>query len=478
VRVAILHRNIPAKWPLFFSFLTGLAQDFFIAFQQLFLLLLFIALFPFALPYLFWVFVSFSSLLQLHILFDGFLRRKEGIRMEISFFSFVDDARCFWDSAKEKNIFRFLPGAFLFLLIPFFSYYWYWSELQVAFFSEGWIVWGVVCGLIGTAGVLFLPKKISYAIDHIVFQHELWFLQKVYRFFKRKSDQTGLSYLAKPFCNAQNEKKSYPSSEYPLFKYTHGFYGKKSCDVMVKKGEKPHLIFLFLESFRTRNVGCLGGEWGVTPQFDRLAKEGILFSNFYANSVRTSRSVISSLYGVPSDVDASEVSVKVDMPLVGIPDLLNDFGYESTYLHNGPIHFENQDLFFKNHRYHAVLGQHDILQKFPGVKSTSWGLPDEYLMEYAAHYLEKHQGIPQFLTLFTISNHHPWNPPPHHQQLVSDFKNSDTDWHPNFSVGRKCVSSGGNLNELCLARAQSHDGKDGPNMSANFCSQTLNLPIL
>ena len=36
-------------------------------------------------------------------------------------------------------------------------------------------------------------------------------------------------------------------------------------------------------------------------------------------------------------------------------------------------------------------------------------------MHYAADFLEDRKESPQFLTLFTISNHHPWNLPAHHQ---------------------------------------------------------------
>ena len=34
-----------------------------------------------------------------------------------------------------------------------------------------------------------------------------------------------------------------------------------------------------MESFRARNVGALGAKRGVTPHFDPLSKEGILFTD-------------------------------------------------------------------------------------------------------------------------------------------------------------------------------------------------------
>jgi len=415
VRVAILHRQLPLRFSTCLSYFTGICQDFFVVFEQLFLLVAFKTLLPFLQPYFFPVFVILSSLLQLHILFDAFLHRKNAIRMEISFFSFIDDARCFWDSAKEKKIWRFIPGACLFLILPYLAYALYWQPLLGLTFSGPWVQIGGVLGIVGFLGVILLPKKLSYATDHIVFQHQIWFIQKLYSFLKRKKDQTSLRYLARSHFMPQNEKSSYPSSEYPLYKYTHGFTGDKTFDLTLEKKEKPHVIFLFLESFRAKNVGCLGGEYGVTPHFDRLASEGVLFSNFYANSVRTSRSVVASLFGIPSDVDASEQAARVHVPFVGIPDLMKQAGYSLSYLHNGPIHFENQDVFFENHGYGTVLGREDILKQFPHANTTSWGLPDEYLMHYSVDYLKKHADEPQCLTLFTITNHHPWNLPSHYK---------------------------------------------------------------
>ncbi|NGX51654.1 MAG: Lipoteichoic acid synthase 1, partial [Chlamydiae bacterium] len=415
VRFAILHRNLPVRSSLFISYLTGVCQDLFVAFQQLFFLILFKSLIPFSGPYLFWLFVVVSSLLMLHMIFDAFLHRNAAIRMEVSFFSFIDDIRCFWDSAKEKKIWRFIPGTLLFLCFPIFTYWHCWGDLKGLTLQTDWIALGLSLGAIGALGSLFLPKKLAYATDHVVFQHEVWFLKKLYRFLKRKNDRTDIGHLARSAFKVENEKKSYPSSEYPLLKYTYGFSGDKGFDLRVEEGERPHVIFLFLESFRAKDVGCLGGERGVTPHFDRLAKEGVLFSNFYANSVRTSRSVVSSLFGLPSDVDGSEAAARVKFPFIGIPQLMQNAGYQTSYLHNGPIGFENQDLFFNLHSYDAVLGKDDIAADFPEMDATSWGLPDECLMDYAANFLEKRRETPQFLTLFTITNHHPWNLPKDHQ---------------------------------------------------------------
>ena len=52
--------------------------------------------------------------------------------------------------------------------------------------------------------------------------------------------------------------------------------------------------------------------------------------------------------------------------------------------------------------------------------STGWGTYDEDLMRHTVDWLQKQQG-PTFTTLFTISNHHPWIVPEHHQPPVFDL---------------------------------------------------------
>lgn len=254
------------------------------------------------------------------------------------------------------------------------------------------------------------------------------------RVFLRK-DRTDLSDLIEPYFIPRNEKMGYLSSEYPLLKYTHGFSGAYRCKVSVEKKEKPHVIFVFLESFRSKDIGVLGGKHGITPHFDRLAKEGILFSNFYSNSVRTSRAVISSLFGIPSDVDASEVAKRISTPFIGLPQILQNEGYHLSYLHNGPLAFENQEIFFRSQGYQTIVGQRKLLEMFPNAAKSSWGLLDEHLFDYAIQFLEENDTSPQFLTLFTISNHHPWNmdvglePPSLPPSLGKEYKKYLTAFH-------------------------------------------------
>ena len=49
----------------------------------------------------------------------------------------------------------------------------------------------------------------------------------------------------------------------------------------------PDVLFVILESFSSRLMTALGGEPNIAVHLDSLSKEGVLFTNFYANSFRT-----------------------------------------------------------------------------------------------------------------------------------------------------------------------------------------------
>jgi arylsulfatase A-like enzyme len=207
------------------------------------------------------------------------------------------------------------------------------------------------------------------------------------------------------------------SRDYPLLKRTTGFAGDTLFDVRVDDGERPHVVLLFLESFRAHDVGALGAKMRATPRFDALASEGVLFSRFYANGVQTARAVIASLYGVlPRGSKRPLQSERPDFPLRGLPEIFAERGYHRAYLHNGSLSFERKTEFFGQHAFETVHGYQHIATALPEAEPASWGVHDEHLMRYAARYLERvdASGEPAFLTMFSVSHHHPWEPPAGH----------------------------------------------------------------
>ena len=62
--------------------------------------------------------------------------------------------------------------------------------------------------------------------------------------------------------------------------------------------DKPDVYIIILESFSSHLMPSLGGD-SVAMHYDSIAREGVLFDNFYANSFRTDRAIPSILSGYP-----------------------------------------------------------------------------------------------------------------------------------------------------------------------------------
>ena len=69
--------------------------------------------------------------------------------------------------------------------------------------------------------------------------------------------------------------------------------------------KRPDVLFIIMESFSSWLMTTLGGEPGVAVQLDSLAQEGVLFTNFYANSFRTDRGLVAILSGYPAQPTTS-----------------------------------------------------------------------------------------------------------------------------------------------------------------------------
>jgi phosphoglycerol transferase MdoB-like AlkP superfamily enzyme len=214
---------------------------------------------------------------------------------------------------------------------------------------------------------------------------------------------------------AANERSVPVRDEAPLFRCTESYAGELNFELILPPAETPHVIFLFLESFTARTIGAIHENTGASPEFDRYAKEGVLFTRCYGNGVQTARAVMSSLFGIPPRFTPkpAQSDLKRCPRLTGVPQLFESLGYQNAYFHNGSLEFENQDSFFRRNGFRQLHGMMEMARRFPDAKSVGgWGVPDEFLMRYFVEWLERQSNEgPSFSTLFTMTNHHPFELP-------------------------------------------------------------------
>ena len=103
-----------------------------------------------------------------------------------------------------------------------------------------------------------------------------------------------------------------------------------------------NVLLIILESFSDSIMHIPG----VTPQLNRLSKEGLYFRNFYANSTRTDRALASILSGVPAQPTMTILDVPhISNNLPSIASTLAQHGYNTHFYYGGDTDYSNMQSY-------------------------------------------------------------------------------------------------------------------------------------
>ena len=172
--------------------------------------------------------------------------------------------------------------------------------------------------------------------------------------------------------------------------------------------KKPNIIFIIMESFTAKFVGCLGGEPGVTPNLDKIAADGLLFTNIYAAGDRSEKGQVAILSGYPNQAITSIIKTPTKTEkLPAITNALESEGYHTSYTYGGELEFANIKSYLINVHFDKLISKYD----FPSSeRTTSWGVHDGFVLDRFRKDIKDEQQ-PFFATLFTLSSHEPYDVP-------------------------------------------------------------------
>ena len=174
--------------------------------------------------------------------------------------------------------------------------------------------------------------------------------------------------------------------------------------------ERPNIIMIILESFSSHLMETLGGEPGIAVNMDKFAKEGILFTHFYANSFRTDRGLVSIISGYPAQPTTSIMKyTRKTQSLPSIPASLKKAGYDLQYYYGGDADFTNMRSYLVSTGIEKIVSQND----FPvSERLSKWGVHDHILFHRILTDLKTEpQQEPFFKILQTSSSHEPFEVP-------------------------------------------------------------------
>ncbi|KAA6316061.1 Lipoteichoic acid synthase 1, partial [termite gut metagenome] len=185
-------------------------------------------------------------------------------------------------------------------------------------------------------------------------------------------------------------------------------------------GRRPNVIFVILESFMSKVIESLGGMPGVALNMDKLGNEGILFTNFYANSFRTDRGLVSVMSGYPAQPTTSIMKYpKKTQSLPSISRSLKSAGYDLQYYYGGDVNFTNMRSYLLSTGFNKIVSDKD----FPFQERLSkWGAHDHIVFSRFISDLKSEQREPFMKVIQTSSSHEPFDVP--YYKLEDPFLNS------------------------------------------------------
>lgn len=203
---------------------------------------------------------------------------------------------------------------------------------------------------------------------------------------------------------------------------------------------RPYNLVIFLqESLGAEFVGELGG-MPLTPELDKLSKEGLLFTRLYSTGTRSVRGIEAIATGFlpsPSESVVKLSGAQTDFFTLGA--LLKEAGYNTSFIYGGMANFDNMGSFFNGNGFDNIVDE-TVFDKDAtkyAFKGT-WGYSDEDLVVKANEYFKSMGDKPFFSFMFSSSNHDPFEFPDGRIELYEQPKNTvhNAIKYADFAIGK------------------------------------------
>lgn len=184
----------------------------------------------------------------------------------------------------------------------------------------------------------------------------------------------------------------------------------------------PNILTIVWESFGAEFCGAIGGREEVTPCFNRLCEEGVLFTNCVSSSFRTDRAQPAIFCGLPGQPTTSIIRHSRKLPnLSAWTRDLREKGYDTTAVHASDLTVMHMSEFF------LAAGHNELVDQNAFPRSASkckWGFHDHEMFRLLYDIIEKKSTdkTPWLISALTLSSHEPFVVP--YRRLEDDADNS------------------------------------------------------
>lgn len=185
--------------------------------------------------------------------------------------------------------------------------------------------------------------------------------------------------------------------------------------------QRPNVVLIVLESFSSHLMSTLGGEADIAVNLDSLVREGVLFTNIYANSFRTDRGLASIISGYPAQPTTSIMRYpRKTQSMPSIPASLKKVGYDLQYYYGGDADFTNMRSYLVGTGIEKIMADKDFSLS---ERLSKWGAHDHIVFNRLLTDLKERNSREPFLKIMqTSSSHEPFEVP--YRRLANDITNA------------------------------------------------------
>ncbi len=186
------------------------------------------------------------------------------------------------------------------------------------------------------------------------------------------------------------------------------YHTNKDTTVLVLNNHRPNIVVILLESWSADVIKSLGGYDSITPEFDKLATDGILFTQAYGSGGLSDEGISAVLSGqpsLPSVIVVNQPDKYSKMP--SIPVDLKKVGYYNYFIFGGQLNYGNIKSYIYSNQFDEIYEEKDLPRS---LLRGRLGVHDGYLFQ---HFLKDLKRLPQpfFAMIFTLSSHKPYDQP-------------------------------------------------------------------
>ena len=189
-----------------------------------------------------------------------------------------------------------------------------------------------------------------------------------------------------------------------------------------QKIKKQNIVILIMESYSKEFVGFYNNGFGYTPFLDSLMNHSLVFTNAYANGLKSIEALPAITASIPTLMDNPFITSNyAQNNFESIASLLKKEGYNTSFYHGGIRGTMGFYSYCKKAGFSNYFGMEEYSNSYDF--DGSWGIYDGPFMKYFAKNLNNYKE-PFFTTFFSLSSHPPYRLPNNYIKKLYPNKNN------------------------------------------------------